>query len=222
MAEAGWYSLPSDPSKVMYYDGRAWVGDAVPAPPTAPVIEDDRSDVPDLDALLGTSAVLAGGAVMGRGLRDKRGSMFSAFIILLFGVLLIVAGFNAVSFFESVEKQPGEQRELATVTLVGTGDAGTCSPIVLVAGVERPLLYETVLPGCPVSVGDDVAVFTTAGSVRLAPGSSLPVDEISWVLMGIGALTALVGLGQVIRRGVLIAGGGSLVNQGLSKRGRAR
>lgn len=214
MAEAGWYPLPSDPTKVIYYDGKKWVGKPVDAPEG--VAEKNRGG----DGLLGTAAALAGGTALADGVYGigKRKGIVSAFISFLFGVVLIVLGANTTSFFESLEQRPDEQRFVATVISVGDN----CSPTVAIDGAPYALSIETVQANCPVTVGEEVPVFESAGSVRLAPGAKLPLAPITWTMMGMGLVVAVLGLGQVIRKGLMIVGGATLLGEGLKSRREAR
>lgn len=186
MAEAGWYPLPSDPTKLMYYDGSQWVGTPVAVPQQAPqpappeerarggsavdeFFDNARSFVKD-EKNQGTAMAVAGGAaiadgVVGIGRRPGIGSAISS---IFFGVIFVVVGLSFGNIFSSAmtvpEQRPNEQVMQAQVVEMTYDSDGYCIPHVSVEDqtVRLPLPVKT--SPCRFSVGDSVAVYHVPGT----------------------------------------------------------
>lgn len=194
MAEAGWYPLPSDPNKLVYYDGEKWVGEPVAAPSfSRREREDDGDDDDDkvgLGSLLerarefatddknqGTAMAVAGGAAIADGVVGigKRPGIGSAIGSIFFGIIFMVVGFNIPGLFMSamdVEEKRATERETQVQVVDVTYDMKDyCQPYVLVENTRVPLNLPVKSKPCEFTVGEDVGVYYAPGlpsSVRLS------------------------------------------------------
>lgn len=191
MAEAGWYPLPSDPNKLVYYDGEKWVGEPVTAPSfSRNDRDDDDGDEGGLGRLLdrarefatddknqGTAMAVAGGAAIADGVVGigKRPGIGSAIGSIFFGIIFMVVGFNIPGLFLSamdVEEKRASERETQVQVVDLTYDTDNyCQPYVLVENTRVPLKLPVKSNPCEFAVGDSVGVYYAPGlpsSVRLS------------------------------------------------------
>lgn len=251
VAEPGWYPLPSDPSKVVYYDGAQWVGSPVPAP-LRPVLSDD--DEPSaLDSIIeraksiasdeehqGTAMAVAGGAaiadgIVGIGNRPGLGKPITA---ILSGVVFIVLATFMLNIFAERAASPAppirseEVASTLTISSLGYDIDGFCIPSVVVEDVEVPVRMPLRSSPCPVSIGDSIEVFRVPGvpqSTRVSP-DSMPgasgltefIGVFRLIFVGAGAFMILGGVLSLLGKLGVIAGGGVLMWLGLKRRREAR
>lgn len=193
MAEAGWYPLPSDPTKLMYYDGRQWVGTPVAAPQQAPqeaplwervrgdsAVDDffnsARAFVTD-ERNQGTAMAVAGGAAIADGVVGigRRPGIGSAIFSIFFGVIFVVVGLSFGNVFSSlmtVPEQRANERVTQTQIVEMTYDSdGYCIPYVAVEDTTVRLSLPVKSKPCQFAVGESVTVYHVPGvpaSTRLS------------------------------------------------------
>lgn len=217
VAEAGWYPLPSDPSKVMYYDGAQWVGTPVPAPavpvvattpaPTGPVgieaLWERAKDIAKDEEHQGTALAIAGGAAIADGVVGigKRPGIGRSIAAILFGVVFGVISTMMLNLFASQAASvapPLQDAEVASTVVVSTltYDAdGFCTPTAVVEGIEVQVRMPIRSSPCPLVAGESIEVFHVPGapqSARLSPAS---LAETSGSLSGFIDLFRWVFLG---------------------------
>lgn len=206
-AEKGWYSLPSDPSKLMYFDGSNFVGEPVDAPPAqkpkAAWMDDAIGKAKDFASdkeNQGTAMAIGGAAALVDGTvgLGNRSGIFSVSVSSILGVGLIVAGL-AVGLlmsggFDDKEPRAGEVESSATVVdmeyeMRDNGETGRdrdfteyCIPFIESASGETIRLAGSILTyPCNYSIGESVRVFVkpdVPGSERLVPGSKTGIAHV--------------------------------------------
>lgn len=252
VAEPGWYPLPSDPSKVIYYDGVQWVGSPVPAP-SRPAPVDGEDEPSTLDTVIeraksiasneehqGTAMAVAGGAaiadgIVGIGKRPGLGKPISA---ILFGIVFIALSSFILNIFAESAASPAppmrsdEVASTLTISSLGYDTDGFCVPYVVVEDVEVPVRTPMRTSPCAVSMGDSIEVFHVPGvpqTTRFSP-DSLPgtsglagfIGVFRLMFIGAGAFMILGGVLSLLGKLGVIAGGGVLMWLGLKRRREAR
>lgn len=251
MPEAGWYPLPSDPSKLMYWDGVQWVGEPIPAPAVPqPPARSTGAEV--VDTLLdrakefatdeknqGTAMAIAGGAAIADGVVGigKRPGIGSAVFTIFFGIMFAVISASMLSVFDKVKEvtpqQEFEKAGMVQVVDLDYNQDGFCLPQVSVEGAQVKLPVPVHSKPCQFSVGDMVGVYYTPGepsSVRLssegaeAVGASTGefVGMFRLMFIGAGVFIAAGGVFKLLAKLGVIAGGSVLMAMGLRKRKAAQ
>lgn len=252
MAEAGWYPLPSDPTKLMYYDGTQWVGTPVAAPSSPPAVAEPQGTGGVVEDLIdrakafasdeknqGTAMAVAGGAAIADGVVGigRRKGIGSAIVSVFFGIIFALIGWNITGFFLSSLSVPDkygyEQETHAEVVFLEYDHDDFCHPYVLLEGEEVALRMPAKVEPCPVAVGQEVGVFYTPGSPESARLSTASADEMKksiggmvslfrWAFVGAGILVAVGGVFQLLMKLGVIAGGSVLMVLGMRKRKAAQ
>lgn len=186
----GWYQLPTDPTKLVYWDGQNWVGGPIPNPSFI-----SQPDTTKLDSEYDSSQ---GGTVYSthpnihptikrlidlnqshtsRTSGSKSSSYMQNIVLLVMGIIFMTFGFGAGSFTSGLAQQgeddPNRVKGTATVVSMDYNSDRYCIPVVQQNSDSQPVAVETtvLVKPCPVNVGDTVDITYVEGypdSVRLA------------------------------------------------------
>ena len=159
----GWYHLPTDSTKLVYWDGVKWVGDPIPNP--AFISHPDNPDGSVTSYAPKDTSKVTNSENRGKSYtsNSKGSNIISGVLFLFMGIIFITVCFGSfagISSLTSEDNQPGRVKGTATVVAMEYTSEGYCIPQ-LQRNSDSPVVPADMtvhVSPCPVTVGEVVDV----------------------------------------------------------------
>lgn len=154
----GWYQLPTDSTKLVYWDGSQWVGEPIPNP--AFVSHPDSADG-SVPAFTPTNSSYENSKLTAKS-HSKISDVIGGILLLVMSIIFITVSVTSLGLSDALTAGDKGTRVVGTATVVGmeyTSD-GYCIPQ-LQRNSDSPIVSADMtvhVSPCPVAVGDVVDV----------------------------------------------------------------